>query len=78
MGAASRAVDLAGYALIKIKRVYDPPTPDDGLRFLVDRLWPRGVENDALNIAGWLKAPLGAAYYRNTQRSRCLFSLQRR
>ena len=37
-----------------IKRVYDEPSSDDGLRFLVDRLWPRGVRKDALR-ATWLK-----------------------
>jgi uncharacterized protein YeaO (DUF488 family) len=28
---------------IRQKRVYDDPTPDDGFRVLVDRLWPRGL-----------------------------------
>ena len=28
---------------IRIKRVYDPPSSDDGLRILIDRLWPRGL-----------------------------------
>jgi uncharacterized protein YeaO (DUF488 family) len=41
--------------MFKIKRVYDPPEPADGLRFLVDRLWPRGVRKDTLQLAGWLK-----------------------
>lgn len=41
--------------MIHIKRVYDPQSPNDGLCFLVDRLWPRGVKKDALNIAGWMK-----------------------
>ncbi|HVU08803.1 MAG TPA: DUF488 family protein [Verrucomicrobiae bacterium] len=39
----------------RIKRVYDPPAADDGLRFLVDRLWPRGVKKEALHATGWLK-----------------------
>ncbi|HVU28327.1 MAG TPA: DUF488 domain-containing protein [Verrucomicrobiae bacterium] len=39
----------------RIKRVYDPPATDDGLRFLVDRLWPRGVKKEALHATGWLK-----------------------
>ena len=29
---------------IKTRRVYDPPSPEDGARLLVDRLWPRGVK----------------------------------
>jgi uncharacterized protein YeaO (DUF488 family) len=41
--------------MIKIKRAYDPPEPDDGKRFLVDRLWPRGVKKEDLKIEAWLK-----------------------
>lgn len=41
--------------MIKIKRVYDPADPTDGQRFLVDRLWPRGVKKEALELADWLK-----------------------
>ncbi|MEJ2776187.1 DUF488 family protein, partial [Sulfolobaceae archaeon RB850M] len=32
--------------MIKVKRVYDPLEKDDGIRILVDRLWPRGVKKD--------------------------------
>jgi uncharacterized protein YeaO (DUF488 family) len=41
--------------MIRIKRVYDEPGPEDGLRFLVDRLWPRGVRKEELPLDGWLK-----------------------
>ena len=41
--------------MIRIKRTYDPPDPGDGARFLVDRLWPRGITKEALAIRGWLK-----------------------
>ena len=41
--------------MIQLKRVYDPPTPDDGLRFLVERLWPRGVKREAAQLTDWLK-----------------------
>jgi Uncharacterized conserved protein len=41
--------------MIKVKRVYDPAEPDDGRRFLVDRLWPRGVKKEALRMDGWLR-----------------------
>jgi uncharacterized protein YeaO (DUF488 family) len=41
--------------MIQIKRVYDPLAPEDGARFLVDRLWPRGVKKEALRVDGWLK-----------------------
>lgn len=39
--------------MIKVKRVYDPIEKDDGVRVLVDRLWPRGVRKSAIDI--WLK-----------------------
>ncbi len=47
--------------MIKLKRAYDPPAADDGRRFLVDRLWPRGVKRDNLMLEDWLKevAPSG-------------------
>src|SRR3990172_1837464 len=41
--------------MIRVKRVYDPPEPGDGARFLVDRLWPRGVKRESLRLDGWLK-----------------------
>ncbi len=41
--------------MIRVKRVYDACDPDDGLRFLVDRLWPRGMQKEKLLMADWLK-----------------------
>jgi uncharacterized protein YeaO (DUF488 family) len=41
-------------AMIKIKRVYDIVDDDDGIRFLVDRLWPRGIGNDKSKVDNWL------------------------
>lgn len=41
--------------MIKLKRVYDPPTDGDGARFLVERLWPRGVKKARVKLDGWLK-----------------------
>src|ERR1051326_4073506 len=41
--------------MIKRKRVYAPATPDDGRRVLVDRVWPRGIRNDAADVEAWLK-----------------------
>jgi uncharacterized protein YeaO (DUF488 family) len=41
--------------VINIKRAYAPPAADDGRRFLVDRLWPRGVSQAALRPDAWLK-----------------------
>jgi uncharacterized protein YeaO (DUF488 family) len=40
---------------IKVKRVYEDAAPDDGRRFLVDRLWPRGIKKEALHMEAWLK-----------------------
>ncbi len=40
---------------IVTKGVREPATPQDGTRFLVDRLWPRGVRKSALRLAAWLK-----------------------
>lgn len=40
---------------VKIKRIYDEPTTDDGFRVLVDRLWPRGVSKDEAMLDSWLK-----------------------
>jgi len=39
----------------RIKRVYEPPAPEDGLRILVDRLWPRGLQKSAARIDRWMK-----------------------
>jgi uncharacterized protein YeaO (DUF488 family) len=38
---------------IAIKRVYDPPSRDDGLRILIDRLWPRGLSKASLKLDAW-------------------------
>lgn len=40
---------------IRLKRAYDPPAPEDGLRILVDRLWPRGVTKQEAKIDIWAK-----------------------
>jgi uncharacterized protein YeaO (DUF488 family) len=41
--------------MIRLKRVYEPAEADDGARFLVERLWPRGMRKEALDLDGWLK-----------------------
>jgi uncharacterized protein YeaO (DUF488 family) len=41
--------------MVKVKRAYETPVQGDGERFLVDRLWPRGVKKEALHLSGWLK-----------------------
>lgn len=39
----------------RVRRVYDDPSPDDGFRVLVDRLWPRGVSKERAELDLWLK-----------------------
>ncbi|BCR04610.1 hypothetical protein DESUT3_16790 [Desulfuromonas versatilis] len=41
---------------IQIKRIYDPPGPADGIRILVDRLWPRGLSKERAAVDYWAKA----------------------
>lgn len=41
--------------MIRIKRVYEPGSREDGARFLVERLWPRGMKKEALSLDGWLR-----------------------
>lgn len=40
---------------IRLKRVYDAPAKSDGLRVLVERLWPRGMTKEAAVIDQWMK-----------------------
>ncbi len=40
---------------VRIKRIYDEPTADDGQRLLVDRLWPRGVSREQARLEAWLR-----------------------
>jgi uncharacterized protein YeaO (DUF488 family) len=41
--------------MIKLKRAYDRASQDDGVRYLVERLWPRGIKKAELKLDGWLK-----------------------
>lgn len=40
---------------VQIKRIYQLPTPDDGTRVLVDRLWPRGISKERAQLDFWIK-----------------------
>ncbi|HLR76561.1 MAG TPA: DUF488 family protein [Balneolaceae bacterium] len=40
---------------INLKRIYDDPAKEDGARYLVDRLWPRGVSKEDAQLDGWFK-----------------------
>ena len=41
--------------MIRIKRAYEPPEKSDGMRILVDRMWPRGVKKEKLETVLWMK-----------------------
>ena len=41
--------------MLKVKRVYENTAESDGVRFLVERLWPRGMKKENLNMEAWLK-----------------------
>ncbi|HXX64931.1 MAG TPA: DUF488 family protein [Bacteroidota bacterium] len=41
--------------MVKIKRVYEDPASSDGVRILVDRLWPRGMSKSRASVTFWLK-----------------------
>lgn len=47
---ASNAKDM-----IRVKRVYDASASDEGLRILIDRLWPRGLAKSKLKLDAWVK-----------------------
>jgi len=42
-------------SMIQLKRIYDPPDPHDGIRILVDRLWPRGMKKENLHMDEWIR-----------------------
>jgi Uncharacterized conserved protein len=41
--------------MIKIKRIYEKAEESDGIRILVDRLWPRGIKKEEAKVDYWLK-----------------------
>lgn len=41
--------------MVRVKRIYEAPAEDDGLRVLVDRLWPRGLKKENARVDQWLK-----------------------
>lgn len=40
---------------LRTKRVYEPASPEDGARFLVERLWPRGLKKESLRLDAWVR-----------------------
>lgn len=41
--------------MVSIKRAYETADPSDGVRILVDRLWPRGLKKEDLHVVKWMK-----------------------
>jgi uncharacterized protein YeaO (DUF488 family) len=41
--------------MVRLKRIYEAPAEEDGVRVLVDRLWPRGVSKEAAAVAWWAR-----------------------
>lgn len=54
-GKPKQSAPAEGKPRIRVRRVYDPPSEEDGVRILVDRLWPRGLKKEALHIDAWPK-----------------------
>jgi uncharacterized protein YeaO (DUF488 family) len=40
---------------VRVRRIYDRTEPDDGIRVLVDRVWPRGLRKDGANLNEWTR-----------------------
>src|SRR5215813_3444513 len=40
---------------VRLRRIYEEPAPDDGIRVLVDRVWPRGTSKAEAHLDEWLK-----------------------
>jgi uncharacterized protein YeaO (DUF488 family) len=47
---------MSGDLDVRTRRIYDQPSPADGTRVLVDRVWPRGLAKDAARIDDWARA----------------------
>lgn len=52
---AARVRSRGARCTVDLKRAYEPPSPADGMRVLVDRLWPRGLTKEQLAVDFWLK-----------------------
>ena len=46
---------MRGVLVVKIKRIYEPASREDGKRILIDRLWPRGIKKEEAKIDEWMK-----------------------
>ena len=54
-GREDRASRQRGKSSIQVKRAYDDWSADDGLRILIDRLWPRGLSKSTLKLDNWVR-----------------------
>ncbi len=54
--------------LLQVRRVYEASSRTDGLRVLVDRLWPRGITKAAAQIDHWAKATAPSTEFRRSYR----------
>ena len=52
---AAPAWHAGAVGTIQVARAYDPPQPEDGVRVLVDRLWPRGLRTQEVGCDEWLR-----------------------
>jgi uncharacterized protein YeaO (DUF488 family) len=41
--------------VVRLRRIYDPPSPEDGYRVLLDRLWPRGISKSSAHLDAWAR-----------------------
>jgi uncharacterized protein YeaO (DUF488 family) len=53
--ARKNAAATRGSSNVRVKRAYDAPASGDGLRILIDRLWPRGMTKSKLELDAWVK-----------------------
>ena len=51
----STATPSPGPTSVRVRRIYDPVTQEDGIRVLVDRLWPRGMSRSRAEIDEWCR-----------------------
>lgn len=65
----ARVRRMLGRVGVNIKRIYAAPEQEDGVRVLVDRLWPRGLKKSDAQIDLWLKSAAPSAQLRRTWHS---------
>ncbi|HVS90957.1 MAG TPA: DUF488 domain-containing protein [Mucilaginibacter sp.] len=51
---------------VRVKRIYEPYSQEDGYRILVDRLWPRGIKKEEAHIDKWMKEIAPSTILRKT------------